>query len=200
MISQKMKTKFNQSFWEEKYSQSNTHWDIGEPSTPIKNYINQLTNKDLKILIPGSGNAYEAEYLHLQGFKNVFILDIAKQPLENFKNRVSNFPSAHLIHDDFFLHQQTYELIIEQTFFCALDPKLRNKYVEKMNQLLKPNGKIVGLLFNFELTEIGPPFGGSFIEYQLVFSKYFKIKTFEPAHNSIKPRAGRELFVIFEKK
>ncbi len=195
-----MKAKLNQQFWEEKYSQSQTGWDIGAPSEPLKNYINQLTNKDLKILIPGSGNAYEAEYLHLQGFKNIFILDIAKQPLENFKNRVPNFPSGHLIQDNFFSHQQTYDLIIEQTFFCALDPKLRNKYAEKMNQLLKPKGKIVGLLFDFELTEIGPPFGGCFIEYQLLFSKYFEIKTLEPAYNSIKPRTGRELFIIFEKK
>lgn len=200
MITLKMKTKFNQSFWEEKYSQSQTGWDIGAPSDPLKNYINQLTNKNLKILIPGAGNAYEAEYLYLQGFKNVYILDIAKRPLENFKNRVPNFTGEHLIQADFFMHNETYDLIIEQTFFCALDPKLRNKYVEKMSQLLKPNGKIIGLLFDFELTKEGPPFGGNILEYQTSFSKYFKIKTLEPAHNSIKPRAGRELFIIFEKK
>lgn len=30
---------------------------------PLKVYFDQLTNKDLKILIPGGGNSHEAEYL-----------------------------------------------------------------------------------------------------------------------------------------
>jgi len=191
-------TKFNQDFWEDKYKQSNTHWDIGTASTPLKNYIDQLNNKNLNILIPGAGNAHEAEYLHRQGFKNVFVLDIAKQPLANFKKRVPSFSDDHLIQADFFEHHQLYDLIIEQTFFCALDPNLRPKYAEKMSQLLHSKGKLVGLLFEFELTNEGPPFGGSYLEYQNLFSKYFKIKTLELANNSIKPRAGKELFVIFE--
>jgi len=191
-------TKFNQDFWEDKYKQSNTHWDIGTASTPLKNYIDQLNNRNLNILIPGAGNAHEAEYLHRQGFKNVFVLDIAKQPLANFKKRVPSFSDDHLIQADFFEHHQLYDLIIEQTFFCALDPNLRPKYAEKMSQLLHSKGKLVGLLFEFELTNEGPPFGGSYLEYQNLFSKYFKIKTLELANNSIKPRAGRELFVIFE--
>lgn len=91
-------------------------------------------------------------------------------------------------------------MIIEQTFFCALNPSLRNKYAKKMNELLHPKGKIIGLLFQFPLTEDGPPFGGSENEYVKLFSNNFKIKTLETAYNSIKPREGRELFFIFEKK
>jgi len=56
----KMKTKFNKEFWEKKYSNDETGWDIGYASTPLTNYFDQLTNKDLKILIPGGGNSYEA--------------------------------------------------------------------------------------------------------------------------------------------
>lgn len=59
-------------FWNERYSSQQTGWDIGSPSTPLKEYIDQLTDKDIRILIPGCGNAYEAEYLHQQGFSNVF--------------------------------------------------------------------------------------------------------------------------------
>ena len=68
-----------------------------------------------------------------------------------------------------------------------------------MNQLLNTKGKLIGLLFNFELTKDGPPFGGSKDEYISYFSKYFKIKTIETSYNSIKPRQDRELFFIFEK-
>ena len=65
---------------------------------------------------------------------------------------------------------------------------------------LSEKGKIAGLLFNFPLTEVGPPFGGSYEEYLNLFSEKFSIKTLEPAYNSIKPRANKELFFTFEKK
>ena len=191
--------KLDSEYWENKYQNDKTGWNIGYPSTPIKEYIDQLKNKDIKILIPGAGNAYEAEYLHKKGFTNVWVIDLAKSPLENLKKRVPNFPQEHLLQGDFFKTASQYDLIIEQTFFCALDPLLRDSYVSKMATLLKPKGKLVGLLFDFELTADGPPFGGSVDEYKKRFSKHFKIKVFESAFNSIKPRKGRELFAIFEK-
>ena len=195
-----MKTRFDKIYWESKYNTEATGWDIGYAATPLKDYFNQLTNKELKILIPGGGNCYEAEYLFEQGFENIFVIDIVEQPLKNLKARFPNFPDHQLIHDDFFNHQGKYDLIVEQTFFCALDPVLRQKYVDKMAGLLAEKGKLAGLLFDFELTEDGPPFGGSIDEYLQQFSEKFNIKKLERCYNSILPRAGRELFFIFEKK
>jgi hypothetical protein len=195
-----METRFDKAFWESKYSIEETGWDIGYASTPLITYFDQMTNKELKILIPGGGNCYEAEYLFEQGFKNIFVIDIAEQPLKNLKKRFPNFPDNQLINDDFFNHQEKYDLIVEQTFFCALDPVLRKKYVEKMVDLLAEKGKLAGLLFDFELTEEGPPFGGSSEEYLKLFPPYFNIKKLEKCYNSIQPRVGRELFFIFEKK
>lgn len=194
-----MKTKFDKSYWDAKYHENQTGWDIGYISTPIKMYINQLKSKELKILIPGAGNGYEVEYLFKSGFKDVTVIDIAAQPLKNLQDRIPDFPKNKLIQIDFFEHNAKYDLIIEQTFFCALSPALRKNYVSKMNDLLFDNGKIIGLLFDFELTDQGPPFGGSLKEYLELFSKYFKIKTLENCYNSIKPRNGKELFFIFEK-
>ena len=88
----------------------------------------------------------------------------------------------------------------EQTFFCSLDPTLRNKYVKKIHELLAENGKLTGLFFDFPLTVKGPPFGGDMEEYISRFSKDFTIKVLETAHNSINERATKELFAIFEKR
>ena len=195
-----LKTRFDKDYWESKYDAEATGWDIGCASAPLVEYFKQLTNKELKILIPGGGNCFESEYLFEQGFENVFVIDIAKQPLKNLKKRFPNFPENHLIHDDFFNHSGKYDLIVEQTFFCALDPVLRKNYVDKMHDLLSENGKLAGVLFDFELTDAGPPFGGSITEYIHLFSEKFTIKKLERCYNSIKPRAGRELFFIFEKK
>lgn len=191
---------FDKKYWEEKYITNSTGWNIGAISTPLKEYTDQLTNKEATILIPGAGNAYEAEYLYNKGFQHVFILDIAQKPLQNFKLRNPSFPENHLLEEDFFKHQSTYDIIIEQTFFCALHPNQRNSYAKKMHDLLAPNGKLVGLLFDFPLTPEGPPFGGSYDEYIKTFSPFFELSIFDRCNNSIKPRDNREFFMILKKK
>jgi thiopurine S-methyltransferase len=186
--------------WNEKYINKNTGWDIGIISKPIKKYIDQLNDKNTKILIPGCGNSYEAEYLHNKGFNNVYVIDIAEKAIDNFKSRVPSFPKNHLILGNFFTLKDKFDLIIEQTFYCAINPKKRDEYVKKMNNLLKPKGKLVGLLFQFPLTEQGPPFGGSKTEYLNRFSKYFKIEILEDSYNSIESRQNKEVFIKFVKK
>ncbi len=192
------KNELNKNFWEERYANNNIGWNIGYPSTPLKQYIDQIEDNTLKISIPGAGNSYEAEYLWNLGFKNFFVADIVNQPLENFKQRVPEFPASQLLNIDFFELEDSFDLILEQTFFCALNPNLRQNYAEQMHRLLKPNGKLVGLLFNFELTASGPPFGGSISEYHSLFENKFEIRHLENAINSIKERQGNELFFIFE--
>ena len=112
----------NSEYWNSRYLNNDYGWDAGEITTPLKTYFDQLTNKELKVLIPGAGNSYEAQYLFEKGFKNIFVLDYAAEPLRNFKERNPDFPDANLIQDDFFKHVGQYDLIIEQTFFCAIDP------------------------------------------------------------------------------
>lgn len=188
-----------EQYWESRYQSKYMGWDIGFVSTPLKTYFEQLTNKDLKILIPGGGNSYEAEYLHLRGFKNVFVVDISATALSNIQERVPTFPSEHLIHSDFFYLNMTFDLIIEQTFFCALHPKYRHDYALKMSQLLNTNGKLVGVLFNIPLNDSHPPFGGNKEEYLNYFKPYFKIEILEDCYNSVKKRMDTELFFKFLK-
>ncbi|HLW32726.1 MAG TPA: methyltransferase domain-containing protein [Aequorivita sp.] len=185
----------DETFWSERYSSGQIGWDIGYISTPLKEYIDQLTDKNLKILIPGGGNSYEAEYLFNKGFTNVSVIDISSIPLENLAKRVPSFPQENLLHQDFFQLEETYDLILEQTFFCAQDPKLRKKYVLKMHELLKPKGKLVGVLFNIPLNDDKPPFGGNENEYRDLFKSKFEIDIMETAYNSIPQRAGNELFI-----
>jgi len=187
-------------YWEERYLGNQLGWDIGHPSTPLVQYFDQLSDKSLKILIPGAGNAYEAEYLHKAGFEEVYVIDLAPSALSNLKQRVPEFPEGHLIEGDFFGHRGQYDLIVEQTFFCALHPELRKKYAEHMHLNLKKGGKLVGVLFEDELFTDHPPYGGERTEYRTYFEPVFKIHTLDRCYNSIKPRADRELFILLEKE
>ncbi len=185
------------NYWNKRYVNSENGWDLGAISLPIKEYIDQLTDTSISILIPGCGNGYEGEYLIEKGFQNVYLLDFAEEPLLNFKNNNPNFPVENLINEDFFKHQGNYDLIIEQTLFCAIDPKLRMNYAKKISELLTPKGKLIGLLFNREF-QSGPPFGGSKNEYLSYFNPYFKYVKMEDCYNSIEPRKGTELFITIQ--
>jgi methyl halide transferase len=192
--------KLNSEYWENRYKNNDITWDCGSITTPLKDYFDQINDKNSKILIPGAGNSYEFEYLINNGFTNVYVLDYAKTPIQNLKERLPNVSDHYFIEADFFELNDSYDLIIEQTFFCALDVTLREKYAKKMHSLLNKNGKLAGLLFQFPLTESGPPFGGSVEEYKNLFEDKFSIVKLETAYNSIKPRKENELFFIFTKK
>jgi SAM-dependent methyltransferase len=189
---------FNKTYWDERWKTGETQWDVGHPSTPLKKYIDGLTNKSMKILVPGAGNAYEGEYLLANGFANTVILDISEGPLEKIK-KMSGVVEKNIVIGDFFEHKGQYDLILEQTFFCALQPDLRKKYVEQCANLLVKGGKIAGVLFNDDFKNNHPPFGGSAKEYTDLFSTLFEI-SIEPCYNSIEQRQNRELFVRFVKK
>jgi methyl halide transferase len=182
------------------WDEGRTKWDIGYAAPPIDEYMRGIADKNIKILIPGSGNSYEAEHLHKTGFKNVYVLDIARKPLENLLTRVPDFPEEHLLNEDFFFYSGEYDLIIEQTFFIAIDPAMRGEYAKKIHELLKPGGKLVGLLiFDSVPSPEGPPFIDTKEEYIRHFEGLFEIKKYEVAYNSIKPRAGREMFIEIRK-
>ena len=188
-------------YWNKRYQNNEIQWSLGKVSTPLKAYIDQLGDKSIKILIPGAGNGYEAEYLFKKGFENVYVVDVSRIALKNLNRRVPGFPKEQLINSDFFEFQvkSGFDLILEQTFFCALKPKLRTDYVLKTYALLKKKAKIVGLMFDFPLTDKGPPFGGSMAEYEALFRPKFQIDKMEPCFNSDTSRQGKELFVMFTK-
>ncbi len=186
-------------YWSGRYESNTAQWDLGQVSPPIKKYIDQLTDKNCRILIPGCGNCYEAAYLLEKGFTNITVLDIAPALVDNLKRKFEENNYIEIILGDFFELEQLYDLIIEQTFFCALHPILRNAYVDKMKSLLSPNGKLVGLLFDRDF-DGGPPFGGSKTAYINLFEFAFKLHTLEPCYNSFIKRQESELFIIFIRK
>lgn len=192
-----MKQQLNSEFWNNRYLQNDTGWDIGAPSPALVLYAERFP-PDTSILIPGCGNAYEAIYLLQKGFTGITLLDISPALTASVAEKLKDYP-VNIVTADFFEHSGVYDLILEQTFFCALDPVLREAYVQKMHSLLKPGGQLAGLLFNRSF-DGGPPFGGSVVEYENLFNNLFLLEKMEPARNSIPQRAGSEVFFIAHRK
>ncbi|MCW2118558.1 TPMT family class I SAM-dependent methyltransferase [Flavobacterium sp. 7A] len=193
-----MSKTLDQKYWDTQYKTNCTGWDLGCISPPIKTIIDKLEDKNIAVLIPGCGNTYEAEYLLQQGFTNITVIDIAPTLVSMLQLKFANNDNITIVLGDFYSHQGQYDLILEQTFFCALAPHLRQHYVFIMHQLLIPNGTLSGLLFN-KTFESGPPFGGNKKEYELLFKNAFNITSLEISCNSVLPRSESELAFTFVK-
>lgn len=185
-------------YWNLRYTEENTGWDLGMISPPIKAYLDQLTDTSIQILIPGCGFGHEGIYLFQKGFRNVHFLDFSHLPLQRIFEICPEIPKGNLHSEDFFKHNGVYDLILEQTMFCAIEPKLRTHYALKVSGMLKPGGKLAGVLFDRDF-DGGPPFGGSSSEYKELFKPYFSELKIEPCLNSVAPRLGTEVFIEFIK-
>ncbi|MFB6257972.1 MAG: SAM-dependent methyltransferase [Flavobacteriales bacterium] len=191
-------SKTDKTYWNERFNKGRIGWDIGHAAPALLEYVRNTQEKNARILIPGCGHAYEAEVLFPEGFWNIHLLDLAPTALENFRNRNPDFPEAQIHEADFFEHEGPYDLILEQTFFCSLEPKLRPTYVEKTHELLVSSGRSAGLLFDADWKG-GPPYSGTKGEYEELFQSRFRILKLERSRNSIPPRQGSELFFELQK-
>ncbi len=185
-------------YWDNQYQAKKTGWDLGKVSPALKNYSDTIGNKAASILIPGCGNSYEAEYLLEQGFSNVTVIDIAPTLVGHLKQKFEGNKNITVLLSDFFEHEGQYDYILEQTFFCALPPRMRQRYVGKMHQLLSDKGMLSGLLFDREFVE-GPPFGGSMEEYARLFRTAFDFHQMQRTGDSVMARANTELFIELQK-
>lgn len=183
-------------FWQNRYETQETGWDINGFSTPLVKYIEQIENKKAKILIPGNGMSHDAMFAYSHGYENVFVCDWVEKAKEEFFNRFPKFPENQFILGDFFKIEDSYDYILEQTFFCALHPNNRLKYLQKVHELLHEGGCFAGVLFDHPFSQDGPPFGGDIDLYRKLFAQHFEIDKIEKCYNSIKPREDRELFFI----
>ena len=190
----------NADFWNHRWKSGLTGWDIGYASPPLVEYMSQYEDKSVSILIPGCGNSYEAENLLSKGFDDITLIDISEELTNRLRERFKKAPQIKVIYEDFFNHVGQYDLILEQTFFCAQILDRREEYVRHVASLLKKGGRLVGVLFNVDFGKEGPPFGGDENEYRKLFSGLFDIRVMSPCYNSIPPRAGSELFVVMVKK
>ena len=149
----------DENYWSDRYKTGRTGWNIGFASEPILQYLDQIQNKELEMLFPGAGNAYEVEEAFKLGFSSVHLLDYAEEPIRNFSLRNPNFSTSFIHLENFFDHMGKYDLIIEQTFFCALDPGMRKNNMSKLKSLLKPEAKLVGVVLDRKFNFPGRTFG-----------------------------------------
>lgn len=185
----------NNKYWDERYLEDNTPWDIGYANPGIVSYVQNNFPVTTRILIPGAGIGHEAAALHKLGFENVFVNEWSQSAKQRMLAVYPDFPEENILLGDFFALNTYYNLILEQTFFCALPPPRRLDYVKKVKGLLAHGGTLAGVFFDRAFKEEGPPFGGDAEEYRALFSNEFEVSVESPWKGSIQPRAGTECWL-----
>lgn len=192
--------------WDQRYAEGNIPWDLQGPTPEFVRLVEEkrLPAKGIA-LVPGGGQGHDAILLAQAGFE-VDLVDFSPRAITAALELAhkSNTRLFAYLHDFFALptlpyHRGRYDLLLEYTFFCAIDPALRPAYVKAVAALLKPGGRLVGLFFPLATDKEGPPFLVSREEVEALFRPYFEL-TIESPQRSVKPRAGREFLGIFQRK
>ncbi|MFT5337609.1 MAG: SAM-dependent methyltransferase [Sphingobacteriales bacterium] len=189
---------FSQEYWSKRYKATDTPWQLKEVSPAFVQWFSKVQPpKDTRILIPGAGGGHEAIWLEQQGYTNIVVLDWAPEVIQAQKKNHPN-STVSWICGDFFAESQKFDLILEQTFFCALPPAMRKAYFQKMGELLASKGKLIGVFFK-QISAGGPPFHCSEDDLLFGLSEVFEEVKIVGCEYSIAPRLGNEWWVVVGK-
>jgi SAM-dependent methyltransferase len=190
----------DRSFWEKLYSEGQDGWELGEPSPPIATWLDSPSGpRGGTAVVPGCGRGNEVIALAAHGVQTVGI-DFAQQAITAGRaalKRAGLEARAELVQLDLFEAPRTlgrrFDLAIEHTAFCAIDPTRRDEYVDVLADLLVPGGRVVGLFYAHG-REGGPPFTTDEAEVRRRFGRRFDVERIAVAPNSIERRRNQELF------
>lgn len=193
-------------FWDEQYKKNDAGWDMKSATPAFTELLKNTTvfGEDKgHILVAGGGKGYDAVEAAKQGF-TVTAVDFSSSAIQHTKILASEENiKINLLCEDIFLLPEIYnnkfDFVYDYTTYCAFNPQRRKEYAKKLYNILKPNGKVVAILFPVEKRAGGPPFGIDNLETYKLFSEYFSLQYFSKIINSIKPRRGRELLHIYKK-
>ena len=202
------------SYWQGRFEAHDTPWDLGGPSTVLCEAIREVESSGFKIegaraLSPGCGRGSDALELARLG-ASVTGVDWSKAAVDSLRGS-----ALRVLHGDMFaLPPEEVDLVCEHTFFCAIDPSMRARYVDTISKWIAPRGFLIGNFFvvpmeyaqtlsGLSLTQegSGPPFAATEAELTQLFSPYFEIHVLRPA-TSGEPsrRAGLEWVGVFQKR
>jgi SAM-dependent methyltransferase len=189
--------------WQGHYESNDLGWDLGQVAPPFVKLWEEEKLPVGKALVPGCGRGHEVIFLAENGFE-VTAIDFSMGAVTYLERALEERSlSGRVLHQDFFgldnSHDGIYDLVLEQTFFCAIAPRQRQDYVLNVMRILKPGGMLVGLFYQTD-KEGGPPFNTTREDIEVSFAKNFKIQELDKTPLSAEQRKDKEWLGILKKK
>jgi len=189
-------------FWAGRYQAGETGWDHGEASPGLVDFLATRSYRPGTVVVPGCGRGHDARVLAKAGFE-VIGLDVVPQAVEEARRlaKAEGLRSIQFEQGDFFnlapVLRGPYDWLFEHTFFCAIDPAMRDRYVETVAALIKPGGYLLGVFYHIQ-PESGPPFGTTREELIERFTPQFSLQ-YESVPRSYESRKGKELLMLWQR-
>jgi SAM-dependent methyltransferase len=192
------------SGWEQRFRDGDTPWDLEAPSETLVGLeagLRAVGVKPGRALVPGCGVGNDALFFARRGY-SVTAADWSATALARLAERaLAERLSLDLRQGDFFQafagERAGLDLWVEHTFFCAIDPSDRPRYVESASRLLRPGGHLIANFFvsperleNQSLGDggEGPPFRIWERELRELFSPSFEWLSLAP---TVRPHPER---------
>jgi SAM-dependent methyltransferase len=192
----------NEDFWSEIYQNEKPPWDLDQPAPALVDMLPRLKLSKSRILVLGCGAGHDAAFFAKAGHV-VTAVDFSPEAIERGRKLYGEFKNLQFVEADIFNLPQdmqgSYDLIFEQTCFCAVNPTLRSRLVSIWRGLLAEQGFLMGVFFVNEKKK-GPPYGASEWEIRERLKKGFHFVFWGRLKNSIERRYGKELLVYAQKK
>ena len=194
---------YTQEDWQRHYDEGDLGWDLGQVAPPFIRLFESNAILPGKTLVPGCGRGHEVIYLAENGFE-VTAVDYSSGAVNHLKSTVQERKlKCKVLHMDFFgidsTHNGVYDLLIEQTFFCAISPEQRPFYVSTVARALKQGGMLAGLFYHTG-KEGGPPFNTTREDILKHFSDSFEVQQLSKSEDSAEQRKNKEWLVVLVKK
>ncbi|WP_168210883.1 methyltransferase domain-containing protein [Persicimonas caeni] len=185
--------------WQEAWEEKRTPWDAGASAPSLCELVDCDDLPEGRALVPGAGSGYDV--LTLAGPKRKAIgLDLApgaKQRFEALREQ-EGVPAeqAEMVVGNFFDWQpdELFDVIWDYTFLCAIEPEMRQRWAERVDELLKPDGELVTLIFPIvdKDPNEGPPYALSPELVRELVTPRFEPIYLEPVEHSHPGREGKE--------
>lgn len=189
--------------WERDYQRGTAGWDMGTPTPVFKRLLREGNLEPGRMIVPGAGRGHDAREFARHGF-DVVAVDFAHDAAHAMREAITPDAAHEVMHADFFQlapdFDGTFDYVLEYTCYCAIDPKRRVEYADKVTRLLKRGGKYIALAFPLDNPPGGPPFAVDADELiRRLEERGLKLLYREVPHDSVKPRKGREELVVMQK-
>lgn len=188
--------------WSHIYQTEEPRWDLGAAHPAFVSILPQIKLPKSRIAVLGCGRGHDAAFLAEAGhFVTAF--DFSDEAISAAKEKYSHIKNLTFVKADAFKLPEKYygafDVVVEHTFYCAVDPERRSEVMRVWKKLLIPNGFMLGIFFVM-FKRIGPPWGGSEWELRRRFEKDFRFLYWTRWHLSPSGREHREIVIYAQKR
>jgi SAM-dependent methyltransferase len=147
--------------WETRFAAGDTPWERPGLHPAMRAWVEAgALPPGARVIIPGCGRSPELGFLAARGL-DVTGADLSATALAFQRQKLDAAGhAANLLEGDVLAHRPDtpYDRVYEQTFLCAIPPRLRVAYEAALCDWLKPGGQLLALFMQKDEAG-GPPYG-----------------------------------------